>query len=744
MRISYLEISVSSTISRLFWIGLLCSMISGLFVSCSSSDDEDDKRKEDEKETEANYDISFPQTGTPAPIFSTQGGTDKVTFTATADWKVSVTETRSGSWCSVEPLSGKAGTVTLNVTTQPNDTPDDREAVIALLCGTKRVEFKVTQKQQDALTTTTSTFEVGENGGDIEIVIKANITFECTVDEAATSWITPVEPKVATRGLVETKKQFAVAQNMEMTPRVGKIIVKSGELKEEITVTQAAAKPVELSNNQEVDLGLSVVWASWNVGASKPEEVGNFYAWGETSTKNAYYINSYTRGNDYTGGKEIHLDATHDAATANWGNKWRMPTEEEIMELKRSEKLQLRKYTHNGVEGLLYVSTNGKSIFFPYTGWRDYSSTVQNKDHMGFWSNEVDVDNTEKAYSYYSDPSNTIFDGIGAILATTSLRCNGLTVRAVRRPDVQFTDFKAENLTETSVDVSYAVSLDGTPSENITEIGFQLSTLSDITYHSQKEVITVTIQDGKISTKLQNLVSATTYFLRPFMKSKKDGTYYGAVQQITTEGSLPTEQWVDLGLSVKWASYNLGATAPTTKGDLFGWAETVPRVNDNFLVITQARYYSHKEKIHIIHSPNSSLSQEDVIIHFSKYGEDGKYTLEAEDDAASAIWGDGARIPTKKEWQELMDNTTWQQAVISGVKGWRFNSKKNKNAIFLPAVDYWTATVEEETTTSYKQNSEEIIKIYYHYADAYYWDDTEGKFYGGGRNYQNYIRPVKK
>lgn len=737
-----MEIFKYVRMTKLFFVWLLCSLVVAGLIGCSSSDDEDDKRNEDDKDTEVTYDINFPQSETPAPIFSTQGGTDKVTFTATADWKVSVTETRTGSWCTVEPLSGKAGNVTLNVTTQPNDTPDDREAVIALLCGSKRVEFKVTQKQKDALTTTTSKFEVGENGGEIEIVIKANITFECTVEEAASSWISEVKPKAATRGLVEMKKQFAIAENMEMKSREGKIIVKSGELKEEITITQAAAKAVEISNEQEVDLGLSVVWASWNVGASKPEEVGNFYAWGETKTKDSYYANSYALNNVYTDGKEIHLDATHDAATANWGNKWRMPTEEEIMELKRSEKLQLRKYTHNGVEGLLYVSTNGKSIFFPSTGWRDYSSTVQNKDHMGFWSNEVDTDHTDKAYSYYSDPSNTNFDGIGTILATTSLRCNGLTVRAVRRPDVQFTDFKVENITENSADVSYTVSLDGTPTDNITEVGFQFSTSSEITYNSQKELITVTIQNGKISTKLQNLASATTYFLRPFMKSKKDGTYYGELKQVTTEGSLPTEQWIDLGLSVKWASYNLGATSPTAKGDLFGWAEIKPRANDNFLDISQASYFSHKEYINIIHSPNSTLSQSDVIIHFSKYGEDGKYTLEAEDDAASVIWGDGARIPTQKEWAELLKECNWQEAVISGVKGWRFNSKKNNNSIFLPAVDYWTSTVKEETTTSYKRNSEEILKIYYHYEDAYYWDDG-GKFYGAGRNYQNYLRPVR-
>ena len=78
---------------------------------------------------------------------------------------------------------------------------------------------------------------------------------------------------------------------------------------------------------------------------------------------------------------------------------------------------------------------------------------------------------------------------------------------------------------------------------------------------------------------------------------------------------------------------------------------------------------------------------------------------------------------------------------MSGVKGWRFNSKKNNNAIFLPALDYWTSTVQEETVTSYAKNSETILKVYYRYDDAYYWGDN-GLFYGGGRNYSMNIRAV--
>ena len=824
MLIYRMEISESRTIIRSFLSMLLCCIVMGGLAGCSSSGDELEGDQ-----------ITFPQTDIPSLVFSDKGDVEKVSFTATSDWNISVSATRAGAWYSVSPTSGKAGNATITITTQPNDTYDDREATIILVCGTEKVELNllqkqkdaltttqshfevpsdggeieieinanisfeceveanaaswitplentassrgltttkkrfaiaansdtearegkiivksgerkeeiiVTQKQKDALTTTQSRFEVAANGGEIEIIINANITYECTVDADASSWITPVEEKVSTRGLVETKKRFAVAANPDMKSREGFIIIKSGGLKETITVYQEAAKPIVIGNTQEVDLGLSVVWAAWNVGASKPEEVGNFYAWGETTTKDAYYINSYTLANYYKDAEEaMQLDASHDAATVNWGNQWRMPTADEIMELKRSDQLQKQRYTLNGVEGLLCTASNGKSIFFPNTGWRDYSSDVKDPTHLGFWSSTVSSTNTDEAYSYYSDPSGTIFEGIGSVLATVSLRCNGLTVRPVRRPDVRFLDFKAENVTETTAEVSFEVVLDGTKDADIVKVGFQVSTLPEINYQSQKEVITTQIQNGRISTQLENLASSTTYFIRPFMQSQKDGIYYGEVKQLTTAGSLPSEQWVDLGLSVKWASYNIGANSPTEAGNLFGWAEIEPRANKAFISIAASKYYSHREDINIYHSPNSMLSQKDVVHHFSKYGEDGKFHLEAEDDAASVIWGDGARIPTKEEWEELLENTDWQEATMSGVKGWRFNSKKNNKAIFLPALDYWTSTIQEETVTSYAKNSETILKVYYRYDDAYYWGDN-GLFYGGGRNYSMNIRAV--
>ena len=138
-------------------------------------------------------------------------------------------------------------------------------------------------------------------------------------------------------------------------------------------------RPVYVEENDEpfgtvadvVDLGLSVKWASWNIGANAPEADGYLLAWGELSPKEDYsastykfYNGSYTKygsiDNKYT------LDKEDDAAHQLWGNKWRMPTIEELTELK--EKCDFSTTELNGVPVTKVTGPNGNSIYFPYPG----------------------------------------------------------------------------------------------------------------------------------------------------------------------------------------------------------------------------------------------------------------------------------------------------------------------------------------------------------------------------------------
>lgn len=116
-----------------------------------------------------------------------------------------------------------------------------------------------------------------------------------------------------------------------------------------------------------VDLGLSVKWATCNVGASEPTGYGNYYAWGEIRTKGEYtYSNCYTYERTMF---ELIGDADYDAARANWGGGWRLPTKDECDEL--TEHCTCQWTTQDGVAGMRFTSpTNGNSIFIPAAGYR--------------------------------------------------------------------------------------------------------------------------------------------------------------------------------------------------------------------------------------------------------------------------------------------------------------------------------------------------------------------------------------
>ena len=131
-----------------------------------------------------------------------------------------------------------------------------------------------------------------------------------------------------------------------------------------------------------VDLGLSVKWATCNVGASKPEDYGNYYAWGETTTKS-----SYTSDNSKTYGKsmgDISGNSSYDAARANWGGNWRMPTKAELQEL--IDKCTWTWTTQNGVNGYNVEGPSGASIFLPAAGCRFGSSLYGAGGYGFYWS----------------------------------------------------------------------------------------------------------------------------------------------------------------------------------------------------------------------------------------------------------------------------------------------------------------------------------------------------------------------
>lgn len=189
-----------------------------------------------------------------------------------------------------------------------------------------------------------------------------------------------------------------------------------------------------------VDLGLpsGLLWATCNVGANSPEEFGDYFAWGEIQTKSNYdwitykwcngdyfSLTKYNTNSDFGIADDLtELELSDDAAYANWGAGWRMPTNEEMEELLNTCTAEWT--TQNGVYGRLITGLNGNTIFFPATGYYEGNELWGNDNDGHYWSSSLDPVYTARAYNmgfFFGDI------GIG-----NDHRCYGQPVRPVYSP----------------------------------------------------------------------------------------------------------------------------------------------------------------------------------------------------------------------------------------------------------------------------------------------------------------------
>ena len=175
----------------------------------------------------------------------------------------------------------------------------------------------------------------------------------------------------------------------------------------------------KINGHYYVDLGLSVKWADRNIGALSSSAYGDYFAWGETETKD-----SYTSSNSVTYGVEfddIAGDAEYDAATANWGSKWRMPTKDEFKELK--EECSWVWTSRNGFKGYIVTGPSANSIFLPAAGYR-YRASRSEKGYRGYYWSCTSYDDIPQIACYLEfDSIHRYMDGFD--------RYYGYTVRPV-------------------------------------------------------------------------------------------------------------------------------------------------------------------------------------------------------------------------------------------------------------------------------------------------------------------------
>lgn len=190
-----------------------------------------------------------------------------------------------------------------------------------------------------------------------------------------------------------------------------------------------------INGHEYVDLGLSVKWATCNVGASKPEEYGGYYAWGETGEKSEYDWDTYKwcNGSEYTLTKyctdsdygrvdnKTTLEPSDDVAHVKWGGSWRMPTKDEIEEL--HDKCSWTWTTVNGVNGCKVTGPNGNSIFLPAAGCRMITGLIF-RGMVGDYRSSSLLDSNCAYYLNFSGSDHGWYGGF---------RVNGYSVRPVSK-----------------------------------------------------------------------------------------------------------------------------------------------------------------------------------------------------------------------------------------------------------------------------------------------------------------------
>ncbi len=228
---------------------------------------------------------------TTALNFTSEGGSQNVTFTSSGDWTAQVLNDRANDWCKLTPASGAAGNGQITVTAAANATTDERSASIILKSGTVQKTIKVTQKQKDALTVTASKFEVAAEGGTVAIEVKANIDFSYAVDGASQSWI----KYQTTRAMKTSTLVFDIAENDSRDKRQGTVTISSGALKEVVTIYQEGAKPTIVISKSEYVIGSEggsvavEVKSNVDVSVELPSDV----EWLSESTTRAMSTNTY-------------------------------------------------------------------------------------------------------------------------------------------------------------------------------------------------------------------------------------------------------------------------------------------------------------------------------------------------------------------------------------------------------------------------------------------------------------------
>ena len=245
------------------------------------------------------------------------------------------------------------------------------------------------------------------------------------------------------------------------------------------------------------------------------------------------------------------------------------------------------------------------------------------------------------------------------------------------------------------------------------ELGFIISTEENASFeYGQKIVCSEIDVNGNFSNKVNWLSPATTYYYRSYLHFGSN-RLYGEVKKLTTKQF--QYEAIDLGLSVKWANANMGANSIDDYGEFYAWGETEAKTE-----YTQSNYKWRTN--------NSQYPYYYEKYYYYGNLSDHKTVLEAEDDVARTKLGGNWRIPTKREFEELVNTKVrnkykWEMVAINGHEGYKITYLTNGNTIFLPFAGLQSNTDLIYRNTSFCYWSSEL-----YVSDTYSYSDSMGAF----------------